>query len=147
MKSFEVFSDVKEEGKLQNNARGVIAHNLKLMIGKRVRVLVEVVRNKRSDRQNRFYQKYYIQSQIDCFKERWGEIYTRDQIHTWNKANIWHSEHIDEGTGEIYKMPCSSTEQTKGSWEERLEMGRQFFKTNFNWDLPYPNQQGNLDIE
>lgn len=144
MKELEFISDVRE-GKLQKNISELIAKALPTFNGKRVVILIKKLSAKRSDQQNKFYHAYYIQSQIDCFKERWGEIFTKDQVHTWNLNNIWHKEVIDETTGDLYKIPGSSKTKNKIEFEERLEMGRQFFWNKFDWQLPFPEQQ--LTIE
>lgn len=141
----EYFSNVTD-GRLQKNVSGSIAKDLKRYEGKRVKITIEKARVKRSNQQNRFYHGYFLQSQIDCFKERWGEIYTKEQIHDWNKANIWCEEKVDEETGEIFKIPGSSTSQSKMSFEDKLEMCRQFFINKFDWNLPYPNSDLLLDL-
>lgn len=136
----EYFSEVKNF-KLQKNVSELIAKELKQYEGKRVRIKIERSYNKRSDRQNKFYHGVFILSQKDCFKERWGEIYLPAQIHNWNTNNIWCNEKVNEITGEILKMPDSSTKPSKFEFEERLEMCRQFFRKQFEWELPYPNEQ------
>lgn len=94
---------------------------------------------KRSLNQNRFYFGNFLQSQIDCFKENWGEVYDKEQIHNWNKCNIWADELIVGD--DVWKMPQSSSSFNTIDWEERLDKCRSFFKDKFNWDLPYPEKQ------
>ena len=141
----EFYSDVKNN-QLQKNVRVQIANALQKFENKRVKITIEKLKSKRSLNQNAFYHGYFILSQKDCFLERWGEIYLPHQIHTWNCANIWCNEKVDTKTGEIYKMPDSSTKPTKSEFEERLEMCRQFFRKNFDWELPYPNENFELNF-
>lgn len=93
----------------------------------------------RSNAQNGFYFGCFIYEQIECFKERWGEILDREQVHDWNKANVWCEEKVIGD--EIIKIPGSSTSKTTAEWEERLEKCRQYFLLNFDWTLPLPNEQ------
>jgi hypothetical protein len=112
--------------------------------GKQVKITIED-KKKRSLSQNGFYWGNFIQSQIECFKERWGETYRKEQVHDWNKVNFWGTEHISED-GEVFKMPCSSTNFTTAEWEEKLENVRAWFKQNFEWEIGYPNEQNNLEF-
>lgn len=146
MKKIELYSDVKN-GQLQMNVRKLIAENLPGFNDKRVKIVIERAKVKRSDNQNRFYWGYIIPSQIDCFKEMWGEIYDAEQLHDWNKANVWYEEKVNDDTGETFKIPSSSTKVSKYEFEQRLEKLRQFFELSFSWKLPYPNENATLELE
>lgn len=137
----ELFSGVSDEGKLQKNVTLKILAFLLLYIGKRVKITIEIVRNTRSHRQNRYYWGVVVIYQIDCFRERWGAEFDKDQVHDWNKINIWFTEHVDIHTGEIHKMPGSSKTKTVGEFEERLEKLRRYFDEQFEWRIPLPNEQ------
>lgn len=140
----ELFSTISEEGKLQKNTTMQILKFLLLHIGKRMHIVIEVVKNTRSHRQNRYYWGCVVVEQADCFKERWGELWDRDEVHDWNKSNIWHTEIVDEQTGEIIKKPGSSKTKTVGEFEERMEKLRQKFELDFEWRIPLPNEQIDL---
>lgn len=99
----------------------------------------------RTTLQNSFYFGAFIYSQIDCFKERWGEILDVKQVHDWNKSNIWCEEKIVGD--EVVKIPASSSEKSTVEWEERLEKCRQFFIFNFDWELPLPEQQQTIKYQ
>lgn len=141
MKQFEVFSDVKDDGNLQQNVRLKVAAELKAHIGKRIHIIIKRVGVQRSDRQNRYYFGVVIQYQIDCFYERQGEIWDTDQMHDWNKNNIWHTEIIDKDTGEVIKKPGSSKAANKSEFEFRMEKLRQKFELEYEWKIPLPNEQ------
>lgn len=147
MKQEFEFITAIHDNKIQCNVSELISDCFKKFNGSRVVITIKKLRGKRSDRQNRFYHRYYIQSQIDCFQERWGEIYTKEQVHTWNLNNIWCEEKVDQETGEIFKIPGSSKTKNKMEFEERLEMGRQFFYNKFGWQLPYPNQEPEINFK
>lgn len=57
----------------------------------------------RSNKQNGFYWSNFIESQIECFKEMWGETYDKSQVHDWNKANIWCDEVVKGDM--VFKIP------------------------------------------
>ena len=143
---YEFFSDVKEDGTLQKNAKLAIAEVLRSYVGKRIRVSIEKVKNTRSHRQNRYYWGCVVEEQRDCFLERWGEIWTKDEVHDWNKSNIWNTELVNEDTGEIIKKPGSSAAQTVGEFEEKMEKLRQYFQLNFDWMIPLPNENLKFDL-
>lgn len=142
-KELIVFSDVKDD-QLIPSVRQKIAAYIKEHNGKRLEIRLSVVGAKRSNRQNRYYWGVVIAYQMDCFAERWGEIWDKDQVHDWNKNNIWHSEIIEEETGEIIKKPGSSKAADKAEFEFRMEKLRQKFETDFNWRIPLPNEQIDL---
>ena len=141
----EFFSDVKPDANLQNNVRQLIASSLQTVVGRRVRILIETI-GKRSDKQNRYYWGCVVESQRAAFLERWGEIWDKDDVHCWNKANVWHTEIVDEKTGEIIKKPGSSKTKTKGEFEERLEKLRQKFWIDFEWKILLPNEQAAMAL-
>lgn len=93
----------------------------------------------RTTLQNSFYWGAFIFSQMDCFLERWGEIMDKEQVHDWNKNNIWCKEKVVGD--EVVKIPASSTENDTIEWENRLEKCRQYFILNFDWQLPVPETQ------
>jgi len=96
--------------------------------------------------QNAFYWANFIPAQIECFKEYWGETYSKEQIHDFNKTNVWGEEQVLVKTGEVIRIPESSTKQTTVSWETKLENCRQWFRQTFNYELPYPEKQEQLPI-
>lgn len=137
------FGKITEDGGLNITNKGGFLSDLKAFAGKAIRITIEA-KAKRSNPQNAFYWGNFIQCQIDCFKERWGETYRKEQMHEWNKANFWGTEHIIEETGEVVKMPCSSTVYNKTEWEEKLENIRQWFRQNMDWEIGHPNEQAEL---
>jgi hypothetical protein len=142
----EYYSDIKD-GNLQTNIRKLIAEQLPRFNGKRVTITIEKAKKQRSDPQNRFYWGVIIKEQQQCFLERWGELFDAEQVHDWNKANIWYEERINEQSGEVFKIPGSSKKQSTFQFEERLEKLRQFFWNSFDWKLSLPNEQKDLSLE
>ena len=141
----ELLSNVNEEGYLQMNVRQSIKTGLLNFKKKKVSIIIDSVSNTRSGRENRYYWGGVIPEQIKCFKERLGEIWDKDEMHDWNKSNVWHSLVLNEATGEMIRKPGSSRKQTKIEFEHRLEKLRQDFERDWEWRIPLPNEQ--LEIE
>lgn len=110
-------------------------------------VTIERYFPQRTSSQNRFYFGNFIPAQIECFEENWGETYSKEQMHDFNKLYFFGTEKAIEETGEIIKIPESSTKQTTVSWEVKLEKARQWFRQSFNWELPMPNEQLEIDTK
>lgn len=132
-------------GKVENGElvidREALVKSLPYFEGCEVEIIIEEVHPIKSDRQHRFYFGPFLDSEIACFKERFGTILTKSQAHEFNKSNFLHEERFSPLTGEIIKIPRSSMDNWETmEWEERVEMMRQYFHTNFNWTLPVPNE-------
>lgn len=112
----------------------------------RYTLTLEKYYKKRSGQQNAFYWNNFVPSEIECFKEFWGETYTTDEIHAFNKVNFWGTEKVIEATAEVVRMPESSTINNTVEWEEKLEKARQWFRQNFEWEIGYPNEQEKLNF-
>lgn len=133
------------DGQLKISHRKQFDADLGGFEGSRVIISLRKYRKTRSNKQNRFYWGNFMQEQIECFKERWGETYRKEQVHEWNKANFWAEDHVDENTGEVVKMPASSTDYSTTEWEEKMEIIRQWFRQVMEWELPFPEQQTEID--
>ena len=143
-KQHEYFSNVVSDN-LQMNVRKQIANDLKLHNGKKVQIIIKRVSGTRSDRENRYYWGCVIMAQIDCFLERLGEVWDKDEVHDWNKSNVWHSLTFNKATGEMIKKPGSSKTKTKMEFEERLTKLRQDFERDWDWIIALPNEQLTID--
>lgn len=141
----DVYSDVSEAGKLNPHMATILKEGVPKFAGKRIHVLIEEVKNTRSAKQQGYYFGGVISSQQDCFKEMWGAVFSKEQIHNWNLTNIWFIEVVNENTGEIFKMPGTSKVDVE-TFETRLEMLRQFFWEKFNWQIPLPETQIDLNF-
>lgn len=146
MKRLDYFGHVDEKGVLKLFNRDGFSDDLMSFLNQDVKITIEI-KNKRTLLQNGFYWSNFVPSEIDCFKEMWGESYTKAQVHDLNKSKFWATEHVIEETGEVVNIPESSTVQSTKEWEDKLENCRQWFRQNFNWELPYPKTQSDLNFE
>lgn len=145
-KQLKYYGKVDESGILKIYDRIGFSDNLKDFCNQEVELIVNL-KSKRSNEQNGFYWSNFVPSQIDCFKERFGETYRKQQMHEWNKVNFWGHEKLNELTGEMVMMPESSAIQGTKEWEEKLENCRQWFRQNLDWELPYPKSQSKLGLQ
>lgn len=108
-------------------------------------VTIERRFKKRSISQNSFYWSNVVSSQIECFKEYWGEVYSPKQIHDWNKATFWADTAIVGD--EAISKPASSTKYSTTEWEVRVDQIRTFFLNKFDWVIEYPNKQSEMALK
>lgn len=111
-----------------------------------IKITIEKWYKERTSKQNKFYFKCFLQDEIDCFKEFWGESYDKEEMHDWNKSQFWGEEKIIEETGEVVRLPGSSKGKSTIEWEDKLEDIRQWFRQRFNFEIRYPEQQAQIDF-
>ena len=139
--------DIHEDGSVHIRGKQKFLEDMSHFKGQTLIAEFRKPKKSRTLKQNGFYWQNYFASQKECFKEMWGETYSDSDLHDWNKNNIFCKEVVDEESGEIFKMPRSSTKLSTVEWEECLEIGRTFFLNKFNWTLPYPNSQSEMFID
>lgn len=137
--------DIDSNGRIDkfHNKRG-FEIDLKLFAGLSVELSIKKWKKTRTDRQRKFYFGNYVESQIECFMEYWGGHFTKDQVHDWNKSNIFCEEKLIGD--EVIKIPRNSSDLSTMEFEASLELGRIWFKQHFNWTLPVPEQQSEMDL-
>lgn len=135
---YTVYTTVKS-GKIEKSAVEKISQAFHFLNDKQIEVVISELKPMRSDPQRRFYFGPFIESQLECFNERLGEILNKTQVHEFNKSNFFAKEVLADG-GEILKIPQSTNEFDTMNWETALERVRQFFLINFEWTLPVPNE-------
>lgn len=108
--------------------------------GKDVIVTIEKIKSKRSEQQNKYYWACVIEDERACIKEQWGELWSKDDMHSFNKVYFFGDEKVIEATGEIVKVPKSSI-TTKSDFSEAIEKIKQFFLLQFNYRIREPNEE------
>ena len=126
-----------------------VYRDLKEAFADQAKVTIEIKsrRKPRSLKQNDFYWGYFLQFEIDCFLEFWGELYDKKQMHDWNKSEFFGEVRAIESTGEVVRLPGSSKELSTIDFELKLDDIRQWFRLNFEFEIPYPNEQGEIDLK
>lgn len=144
MKKISIISDVNN-GNLKRN-RGEITNALKSFEGKTIKLTIEKFANKRSNNQNSYYWFVVIPILKDAILNEWGEVWSKEKTHEFCKMQFNYFEKINEETGEIVRVPKSTTENTTTTQEEyHLEI-RKFKKEWFNVEIPLPNEHLNLEL-
>lgn len=144
MKKISIISDVNN-GNLKRN-RGEITNALKSFEGKTIKLTIEKFANKRSNNQNSYYWFVVIPILKDAILNEWGEVWSKEKTHEFCKMQFNYFEKINEETGEIVRVPKSTTENTTTTQEEyHLEI-RKFTKEWFNVEIPLPNEHLNLEL-
>ena len=144
MKKISIISDVNN-GNLKRN-RGEIINALKSFEGITIKLTIEKFSNKRSNNQNSYYWGVIIPILKDAIFNEWGEVWSKEKTHEFCKMQFNYFEKINEDTGEIVRVPKSTTENTTTTQKEfHLEI-RKFTKEWFNVDIPLPNKHLNLEL-
>jgi hypothetical protein len=96
---------------------------------------------KRTSPQNRYYWSVIVQYWMDLLTDSQGEIYTKAQTHEFLKTNFNFKEVVIEETGEVLRMPKSTTENRTFEMEEFHDLCRKKALEFFNVTIPLPNEQ------
>ena len=145
MKQIKILSRVDENGNLKRN-RKFIADAIKSFSGKEIEIIIKRKYKSRSLPQNNFYWAVTLPFFQNLFHEAWGEIRPIEEIHEILKATCNYTEIPNPATGEIQRIPKSTTELTTSEWMDfELQMD-QFARDFFNATLPKPNEQTTLNL-
>lgn len=132
-------------GNLKRN-RGEITNALKSFEGKTIKLTIEKFTKTRSNNQNSYYWAVIIPILKDAIYNEWGEVWSKEKTHDFCKMQFNYLEKVNEYSGEIIRVPKSTTENTTTTQEEyNLEI-RKFTKEWFNVEIPLPNENLNLEL-
>lgn len=134
------YTTVIKNGVLPRDISDKLAIDLVYLDEKEVTLSIEPTNTSRSDKQNRYYFGCVVEEERKCFRERWGEIVSKEEIHAWNKSKFFVREILDPFINEVIVFPKSSTLFSTTEFEEKLELIRRYFETKFNWYIPAPNE-------
>lgn len=139
MKKISILTRV-ENGKFKRNI-SLIKKAVQNFEGKEIEITIKRKYKQRSLPQNAFYWGVIIPMFQELINEHWGEIKSSEEIHEILKSQCNYTEKINQQTGEITKIPQSTTELTTAGWLEYEQKIRQFAMDFFNATLPEPNEQ------
>ena len=132
-------------GKFKRNLNTVL-DIVKQFNGMDVLLTFEKPKKKRSNDQNNFYWGVLIPISKNAIKESWGEVWSKEQTHNFFKTRFNYTEKVNETTGEVVKIPKSTTENTTTQQEEYHLQIREFLQEWFNVTAPLPNEHLNLEL-
>lgn len=132
-------------GKLIRN-RNLILDAINSYEGKELLITFEKPKKQRSNNQNAYYFGVILSILQNCIKESWGEVWSKEKAHDFCKLQFNFIERVNESTGEVVKVPKSTTENTTTAQEEYHAEIRNFIKEWFNVDVPLPNEEITLNF-
>lgn len=141
---FEIRTSVVN-GHLKRN-KNLIIDAINFYEGKDIVVTINKAGKQRSMPQNRYYWGCLIPLLQSGIKESWGEVYTKEAAHELLKAKFLFYERVNEDTGEILRVPKSTTENTTSAQEDFHHEVRQFLFDWFGIDAPLPNEEITMDL-
>lgn len=144
MKKVQIQTTVNS-GRFKRN-RNIVLEAIKSFEGKEVLITLEKVTKQRSNSQNAYYWGVLIPILLNCIKESWGEIWSKEKTHDFCKMQFNFIERINESTGEIVRVPKSTTENTTTAQEELHSEIRNFIFEWFNVQVPLPNESITLEL-
>lgn len=144
MRKITIHTEVTN-GTLKRN-RNLIIDAINSFEGKDLLITFEKVSKKRSNNQNSYYWGVIIPIIKNCIKENWGEIWTKEKTHEFCKMQFNFIEKINEETGEIIRIPKSTSENTTTTQEEFHIEIINFVLEWFNTVIPLPNENLTLEL-
>ena len=96
---------------------------------------------KRTSPQNRYYWGVIVFMWKPLLTESQGVFYSEKDTHEFLKANFNYKELVCQETGEVLRIPKSTTENKTFEMEEYHEICRQKALEFFNVVIPLPNEQ------
>lgn len=144
MKSITVVSKVIN-GSITRN-RNKIIDAIRCFEGKDIEITIKRKRKTRTTPQNAYMWGVIIPLTEDAIKKEWGEVWSKDKVHEFYKNMFLFHEKINEETGEVVRVPKSTTENTTVEQDEYHSQCREFLKEWFNVDCPLPNEEISLNI-
>jgi hypothetical protein len=133
---------------LTNVRNGLLHRNRKMILdviasfeGKEIEIIFQKKKKTRSNPQNAYYFGVIVILMCEAVRTEWGELWPRDKAHEFLKSQFLFTERWNEETGEVIKIPKSTTECTTTEFEDYLLKCRQFLQDWFNVTAPLPNEQ------
>lgn len=141
---YEVLTDV-QNGVFKRNRNMVLAL-IKSFEGKQLRLTFEKPRKKRSNPQNAYYWGCLIPITQQAILEEWGDVWTAEMCHEFYKSKFLFHERVNEDTGEVIRIPKSTTENSTTDQEVYHSDIREFLREWFNVNAPLPNEEVTLNL-
>ena len=144
MKKIEIITQVKDGNFIRN--RRTIKKAVEQFEGKQVVLIIQQKRTQRTNNQNSYYWGCIIPLMKKGLEETTGEVFSNTEVHEWLKSQFNFKELINEDTGEIIKLPKSTSDNSTTEQEVFHEEIRRFALEWFNIIIPLPNEDLKLDL-
>ena len=143
MKKITITTQI-EGGQFRRN-RSRIIEAVRAFEGKTVEVTIRRATKQRSNNQNRYYWGVIVPIWQDLLLKEWGELRDKEYVHELLKANCGYLERVNETTGEVLRVPKSTSENTTVEQEEYHIACRLLAHDMFGVEIPLPNEQLKLE--
>ncbi len=142
---FEIISTIKDFK--PSNAK-LIREALNHFNGKKVRIIIEKLKSKRSDRQNKFMHALFAIYAYELVNYTGDRKYTPAHVKNMCKTEFLKRDEINEKTGEVMGHYIQDThllnkEEMSKFWDEIIQDAAE----KHNIILPYPNEDLMLKFE
>lgn len=134
-------------GRLIPDNRGLLSSHVKSFEGMDVQLTISKRRKRRSNDQNAYYWGVVVAMTREGINEAWGEHLSLEEAHHILKFQCNYAEHVNEATGEIIKIPKTTTELSTTEFEEYLERCRRFAQEWLQVIIPLPNEQVTFEFD
>ncbi len=144
MKKVEIISRF-ENGKMVRN-RGLFVQALEQFQNTDIVITIQKKRIKRSTNQNSYYWGIIIPLVRNGLHDATGEVFDASETHNFLKSQFCYKELINEDTGEIVKIPKSTTDNSTTEMEIYHEQIRNFAQEFLNIRIPLPHEDLKLEL-
>lgn len=134
-----------QNGNLKQN-RTLIKNAIESFENKDIMITFEKPKRKRSNSQNSYLWGILYPITQNAIKNEWGEIWSIEKVHDFYKIQFNVIEKVNEETGQVIKLPKSTTENTTIQQEEYHLQIREFLKEWFNVTAALPNENLTLEL-
>lgn len=134
-------------GRLIPDNRGLLSSHLRSYEGMEVQLALSKRRRRRSNDQNAYYWGAVVAMAREGINEAWGEHVSLEETHHILKFQCNYAERVNEATGEIIRIPKTTTELSTAEFEEYLERCRRFAQEWLQVSIPLPNEQVAFQFE
>jgi hypothetical protein len=144
MNEIVFFTDVKPDGKIQNNVSQQMREAMPQFEGKRIYIKIGIAKKIRSLSANAFYWKIVIECTIQGVKDLWGETISKDQAHLLLGQNCNFEEKLFEISDGNVRIPKETHNMSSSQFGEYTERCLKFIAENFNITVPEPGSQAEV---
>jgi hypothetical protein len=140
------FYGFKKDGKpVVTNSKGLWAYVMALK-GEEFQITVEPKKKTRSSQQNRYMHGVVYPLAAKGLSDAFGYPVSLEETHHFFRAKFWFREMVDMETGEITKIPRSTTEMDTTDMMGYTDAIRAFCANYLGTTIPEPNEQVEMEF-
>jgi predicted nucleic-acid-binding protein len=136
----------RKDGELILRNKAHVLKEISIFQNAEIEITFQKKRSYRSSMQNRYYFGVVVTMIQERFKELGHEGITKELTHEYLKGRFLFKEVVNEVTGEVLKLPLSTTELTKSDFSEYLEQVIKFAAESLDILIPESGAQIQIDV-